>query len=150
MSYSKTRRVLLLKFQTQWYSSLMVCIFEKHKLEILKISEPKLGKFISKLKLKLEIFMFLKLNNCSNLKFSSSIKLEFDEMSDRSKRNFGNVLTLWLILWRISRLRQFFQFLNWICFLWNLKVKMINKTDLRLHSKSNTCRGRRKNWKLRA
>ena len=72
----------------------MVCIFEKHKLEILKISEPKLGKFISKLKLKLEIFMFLKLNNCSNLKFSSSIKLEFDEMSDRSKRNFGNVLTL--------------------------------------------------------
>ena len=42
--------------------------------------KPKLSKLISKLKLKLEKFIFTELNMCSNSKFTSSMKLEFDEM----------------------------------------------------------------------
>ena len=61
----------------------MVCIFEKlepNKFEILEMLEQKLGKFNSKLKLKLKNFIFLGLVMCSNSKFLCSRKLKFDEM----------------------------------------------------------------------
>ena len=45
------------------------------KLKILDIFEPKLGKLISKLKLKLEKLIFLELDMHSNAKFSNSMKL---------------------------------------------------------------------------
>ena len=45
------------------------------KLEILKIFEPKLGKLVSKLKLKLKKFIFLKLDMCLNSKI-----FKLDEM----------------------------------------------------------------------
>ena len=50
------------------------------KLEILEIIKPKLIKFVSKLKLKLEKFIFLELDMGLNSKFSCSMKLEFNEM----------------------------------------------------------------------
>ena len=45
-----------------------------------EIFEPKLGKLVSELKLQLGNLICLKFDMCSNSKFSSSMKLEFDEM----------------------------------------------------------------------
>ena len=50
------------------------------RIETFEMFELKLGKLVSKLKLKLEKFVFLKLDMCSKSKFSSSIKLQFDEI----------------------------------------------------------------------
>ena len=49
------------------------------KLAILKIFGSKLGKLVPKLKLKLEKCKKLELVMCSNSKFLSATKLEFDE-----------------------------------------------------------------------
>ena len=46
---------------------------------MLEIFEPKLGKLVFKLKLKLEKFIFLELDMCSKMKFSSLMKLEFNK-----------------------------------------------------------------------
>ena len=48
------------------------------KIEILlEMFEPKLGKLVSKLKFKLEKFIFLKLDMSSNSKYPSLMKLKF-------------------------------------------------------------------------
>ena len=49
------------------------------KLEIIEIFQPKLAKFLSKLKLKLEKFINLNLNMCLNSNILNSIKLEFEK-----------------------------------------------------------------------
>ena len=67
----KLDKVLLLKFLKNSSSI---------KLERFELFKPKLSKLISKLKLKLEKFIFTELNMGSNSKFTSSMKLEFDEM----------------------------------------------------------------------
>ena len=48
-------------------------------LKILERFGQKLGKLVSKLKLKLTKWKILELDVCSKLKFWSSMKLEFDE-----------------------------------------------------------------------
>ena len=50
------------------------------KLEIFETFEPKLGKIFSKLKPKLEKFIFLEFYMSSRLRFSLSMKLRFNEM----------------------------------------------------------------------
>ena len=50
------------------------------KLEILEMVWLKLCKLVSKLKLKLKKSIFLDFDMRSNSKFSSSMKLEFDEI----------------------------------------------------------------------
>ena len=50
------------------------------KIETFEKFEPTLGKLASNLKLKLEKFIYIELVMCSNSKFSSLMKLEFDEM----------------------------------------------------------------------
>ena len=57
------------------------------KLEILEKFGPKLIKIVFKLKLQLKKWKKLELVMCSNLKFWSSIKLEFDEKWSRSSIN---------------------------------------------------------------
>ena len=47
--------------------------------EILETFGPKLGKLVSKLKLKLKKLKKLELAMCSNSKFLGSMKFEFDE-----------------------------------------------------------------------
>ena len=49
------------------------------KLEILEMFGQKLGELVSKLKLKLTKWKIIEIDVCSNLKFWSSMKLEFDE-----------------------------------------------------------------------
>ena len=61
----------------------MACNFEKLeniKLKVLESFNGKLGRLVFKLKLKLKKIIFLVLFMWSNSKFSSSIKLEFDEL----------------------------------------------------------------------
>ena len=48
-------------------------------LEILKKFGPKLGKFVSRLKLKLETWKKLELIICLNSKLPSLMKIEFDK-----------------------------------------------------------------------
>ena len=50
------------------------------KLEIFEVFETKLGRLVSKLKLKLEKSIYLELDICSNSNFSSLMKGEFDQM----------------------------------------------------------------------
>ena len=50
------------------------------KLKMLEMVEPKLSKLISRFKLKLERFIFFVFERCLKSRFSSSMKLKFDEM----------------------------------------------------------------------
>lgn len=52
------------------------------KLEIIEIFQPKLAKFLSKLKLKLEKFINLNLNMCLNSNILNSMKLEFEKKNE--------------------------------------------------------------------
>ena len=70
------------------------------KLEMLEIFKPKLGILVFKLKLKLGKCIFLELNMCSKMKFSSFMKLKFNEMWARSStriRHCAQHRTGWLI-----------------------------------------------------
>ena len=94
-----TRQVLLLKIQKFEFNGLYFLRNSNSiKLEILKVFEHKLGKLVSKLKLKLKRLIFLALDMCLNVKFSSSMKLEFDEKRTRSSTSCHSLLALVLKL----------------------------------------------------
>ena len=60
------------------------------KLEILEIFQPKLSKFLSKLMLKLEKFIYLNLNMCLNSNILNSMKLEFEKKMS-SFKHYWNI-----------------------------------------------------------
>ena len=84
------------------------------KLEVFEKLEPKFGKLIWKINLKLEKFIFCELVICLNSKFSSSMKLEFDEIWTRSStrkqhsriwqylKNCDHLILHWLFEFRYS------------------------------------------------
>ena len=57
---------------------------------MLEIFEPKLGKLVAKLKLKLEKFILLELDIRSSSRFSSLMKLEFDVMYSDGSNYVGS------------------------------------------------------------